>query len=361
MNTLVHIKGTKCMLLYIWPQLSTCPIRQFLAFSRCYITPTSGTNFALSISADPDRSSVTIGINDMMSYQEHIQSLAKEAELYRTQGLYENSREKYKQLLQFIEQKQFHGYEGIADQVRNKIQTVDEDLVDIEQETDKEELANDTQEMIKDLFSVARTKEAARIEGALALAGFGQYDRALREFEELLIEGVLPVVAAKNILRCHMELSSPDKAVEQFTEWVSSSNVLSEQELNLIRAFLKQLLKEKHIERRLPKLSFTSQASNKAEEEEISAINVQLKNGPRKGDNFEFKVTSQSGNIISVDIPERQRDVADAFRIGLQLPELQCYSPIAVFKASGIVIRKTRHSNGKKKGGYMLDISLDDE
>ncbi len=310
---------------------------------------------------NPDRSSVIVGTNDMMSNQEHIRSLAKEAELYRTQGLLENSRKAYEQLLQFIEQKQFRGHEGLADQVRNKIHTVEEDLAEIDQETDSEELAKDTQEMIKDLFSVARTKEAARVEGALALAGFGQHDRALSEFEALLKEGVLPVVAAKNILRCHMELFSPDKAVEQFTEWVSSSDVLSAQELKLIRAFLKELLKEKEIEAGLPQLGFTSQASNTAEEEEISSVNVQLENGPRKGDNIEFKVTCQSGNTISVDIPARQREVADAFRPGLRLPELQCYSPIAVFKASGIVIRKTRLSNGKKQGNYMLDISIDDE
>ena len=86
-----------------------------------------------------------------------------------------------------------------------------------------------------------------------------------------------------------------------------------------------------------------------------------MKNGPRKGDNIEFKVTSQSGNTISVDIPERQRELADAFKPGLRLPNLQCYSPIAVFKASGIVINKIRHSDGKKQGNYMLDISIDDE
>jgi len=296
-----------------------------------------------------------------MSYQEHIRSLAKEAELYLTQGLFENSRKKYEQLLQFIEKKQFSGYEGLADQVRNKIQTVDETLIAMDQEPDTEELAKDTQEMIKELFSVARTKEAARIEGALALAGFGQYEKALSEFEELLKEGILPVVAAKNILRCHMELSSPDKAVEQFTEWVSSSNALSAQELKLIREFLQGLLKEKDNGSRLPQLGFTSQVGNMGEEEEISSVNVLLNNGPRKGDNIEFKVTCQTGNTISVDIPERQKEVADAFRPGLRLPELQCYSPIAVFKASGIVINKTRHSSGKKQGNYMLDISIDDE
>jgi hypothetical protein len=296
-----------------------------------------------------------------MSYQEHIRSLAKEAELYRTQGLLENSREKYKQLLQFIEQKQFRGYKGLADQVRDRIQTVDETLTEIDQETDSEELAKDTQEMIKDLFSVARTKEAARIEGALALAGFGQHTKALSEFEALLEEGILPVVAAKNILRCHMELSSPDKAVDVFTNWVSSSNILSPQELKLIGVFLEGLLKEKEVESQLPQLGFTSPDLNTTEEEEISSVNLQLRNGPRKGDKIEFKVTCQSGNTISVDIPEKQREIADAFKPGLRLPDIQCYSPIAVFKASGIVIRKTRLSNGKKKGNFMLDISIDDD
>ena len=316
------------------------------------------------MATDPERIPLTIrntGRNDMMSYQEHIRSLAKEAELYRTQGLFEYSRKKYEQLLHFIEQKQFRGYEGLADQVRDRIRVVDETLIEIDQETESEELAKDTQEMIKDLFSVSRTKEAARVEGALALAGFGQHERALREFEELLKEGVLPVVAAKNILRCHMELSSPDKAVELFTEWVSSSNVLSAQELKLIREFLKGLLKEKDTEARLPQLGFTSQTGNTTEEEQISSVNMQIKTGPRKGENIEFKVTCQSGNTISVDIPERQREVANAFRPGLRLPELQCYSPIAVFKASGIVLRKTRSANGKNQGNYMLDISIDDE
>jgi tetratricopeptide (TPR) repeat protein len=302
-----------------------------------------------------------VGIKDMMSNQERIQSLAKEAELYRAQGLLENSKEKYEQLLQFIEKKSFPGHERLVDQVRNKIRTVEVDLTEMDQETDAAELAEDTQEMIKNLFSVSRTKEASRVEGAIALAGFGQHDRALKEFKALLNEGILPVVAAKNILRCHMELSSPQKAVEQFTEWISSGDLLSGQELNLIREFLKKLLEEKGVETGLPRLGLSCQVSNGSEEEEISSVNVHLQKGPHKGDNIEFEVTCQSGNTISVDIPARRKDLADAFNPGLRLPELQCYSPIAVFKASGIVISKTRLSNGQKRGNYQLDISIDGE
>lgn len=294
-----------------------------------------------------------------MTSQQHIQSLAKEAALYRTQGLLENSKEKYEQLLQFIKKGPFRGQQKLIDQVKNRIHTVEEDLVEIDQDTDTAELAEDTQEMIKELFSVARTKEAARIEGALALAEFGQHEKALNEFRALLTEGILPVVAAKNILRSYMELSLPDKAVRQFTEWISSSDLLSAQELKLIGEFFKKLLEEKGVEAELPQLGFVSQANNGDEEDEISSIEVQLVKGPRRGDRVEFEVTSQSGNTISVNIPGRQRDLADAFRPGLHLPELQCYSPIAVFKARGIVIRKTRLQNGKNRG-YSLDITIDE-
>jgi tetratricopeptide (TPR) repeat protein len=297
--------------------------------------------------------------------QEYIRSLAKEAELYRTQGLLEHSKEKYLQILQFIEKKQFSNHKKLIDAVKSRIRTVEEDLAVMDQETAAAEMSEEAQDMIKKLFSVAQTKEAARIEGALALAEFGQYERALGEFQTLLKEGTLPVVAAKNILRCYMELSSPDHAVAQFREWVSSGDVLSTQERRLIRTFLQSLLEAKGIKTGLPQLDVASPASNKTGEEEegfldISSVNVQLDNGPRKGDMVEFEVTCQSGNTISVNIPAEQKDLVDAFRPGLRLPELQCYSPIAVFKGSGIVIRKRKIWHGRNQGNYLLDITIDE-
>ena len=75
----------------------------------------------------------------------------------------------------------------------------------------------------------------------------------------------------------------------------------------------------------------------------------------------EFQVTSQSGNTISVNIPGERRDLLDAFRPGLRLPELQCYSPIAVFKGKGVVIKKRKIWHGRSQGNYLLDITIDEE
>ena len=301
-----------------------------------------------------------------MSEQEQLRSLAREAELYRTQGLLEHSKEKYLQILQFIEERKFSNHRKLKKAVRDKIQTLEENLAAERQDTREPALSEKQQDMIKDLFSVSQTKEAAKVEGAVALAQFGQYERALEEFHALLKEGTLPVVAAKNILRCYMELSCPDEAVSQFREWVVARDVLTPQELKLIRGFIQNLLERKGIKRELPHLVETSQTDSPSSEDEegfldISSIYVELGNGPRKGDMVEFQVTSQSGNTISVNIPGEQRDLLEAFRPGLRLPELQCYSPIAVFKGRGVVIKKRKVWNGRNQGNYLLDITIDEE
>ena len=301
-----------------------------------------------------------------MSVQEQLKSLAKEAELYRTQGLLEHSKEKYLQILQFIEEKKFSNHRKLREAVRDKIQMLEENLALEKQDRLEPELSENQQNMIKRLFSVSQTREAAKLEGAVALAEFGQYERALVEFQSLLKEGTLPVVAAKNILRCYMELSSPDLAVEQFREWVVAGDVLTPQELKLIKGFIQNLLDKKGIKKELPHLIQKSQANTPSSENEegfldISSVYVELGNGPRKGDMVEFQVTSQSGNTISVNIPGERRDLLDAFRPGLRLPELQCYSPIAVFKGKGVVLKKRKVWHGRNQGNYLLDITIDEE
>lgn len=302
---------------------------------------------------------------DLMTSQEYIRSLAKEAELYRNQGLLEQSREKYLQILQFAKKKQFPNQGKLIAAVKNRVRAVEEDLVGTHQETATAEMSEASQDMIKELFSVAQTREVARLEGAEALAGFGHYERALKEFHALLKEGILPVVAAKNILRCYMELSSPDQAVAQFREWASSGDVLSAKQLRLIRIFLRNLLEEEGIKTELPPLAAASLGEQQSSEEEtvldISSVNVPLKNGPQKGDMVGFEVTCQSGNTISVNIPAEQKDLADTLVPGLRLPELQCYSSMAVFKASGIVIRRARLWHGQNQGNYLLDITINEE
>jgi hypothetical protein len=71
-------------------------------------------------------------------------------------------------------------------------------------------------------------------------------------------------------------------------------------------------------------------------------------------------VSFQSGNTISVVIPARRKDLIDTFEPGLRLPDLQCYSLIAVFNGTGRVSGKTRITSGPREGDYTFDITIDE-
>lgn len=299
-----------------------------------------------------------------MSFKEHLSLMVKEAELYRAQGLFQHSKEKYLEVLGFIGEKQRKcNSNKLLHAIKNRIKSVDEDLAANDLDMEAPKLSHEAQTQIKELFSVSQSKEAAKLEGAVALAEFGQYESALVEFHALLKEGTLPVVAAKNILRCYLYLSSPDAAIAQFRQW-ASADLLSLQELKLIRNFLLDLLKKEGYNRAVPPLveiSSVNDGGGKKEEDvlEISSVILQVGNGGGKADRVEFSVTFQSDNIIRITIPAERSDLVEALTPGLRLPEMQCYSPIAVFRGSGFVSGKTMIRHGPKQGDYILDITMD--
>jgi len=213
-----------------------------------------------------------------MSEADHIKSLVKEAEIYRTQGLSEESKQKYLELLQFIHKSQkFRGHKKLIEGVRNKIRLLDKDMAAIDSEPAAPSLSENVQDIIKQSFSFSNNKDGA-IEGAVALAKFGQHDRALEELRRLLKEGTSPVVAAKNIIRCHLAVSSPDAAIEEFEKW-TSSEALSAQQLKSVRVFLENILEKRGVAAKLPGVAEPAAMPPQAEgtqEEVIDTCSVRL-------------------------------------------------------------------------------------
>ena len=71
----------------------------------------------------------------------------------------------------------------------------------LERELESPALSPNAQELIKKLFSFSdkKDKDEAALEGAIALAKFGQFESALAEFSELIKKDSIRVIAAKNI------------------------------------------------------------------------------------------------------------------------------------------------------------------
>jgi len=299
-----------------------------------------------------------------MSDRDYLMSLVKEASVYRSQGLLPESREKYAQVLEFIgRSEEFCNQQRIVKAVKEKIREVERDLAEVTQQSASPELSQEHQGLIKELFTFSRTREAAAVEGATALAEFGQYEQAVEEFRRLMREGTLPIVAAKNILRCYITLSLPGAAIAEYRDWISSS-VLSQQELKYIHGFLTYSLKKRGIHITVPDPEegfpdFNGYSEKEEEFLEISTISIHLKEGPLKGHALDLDVASQTGSVVSVILAPDPRELLDSFRLGKRFTDMQFYSPITVFRGTGIVSRKFRIEQGPRGGDYMVDITIE--
>jgi tetratricopeptide (TPR) repeat protein len=299
-----------------------------------------------------------------MSSQERIQSLLKEAELYQNQGLLMQSKETYGKVLEIMGENGHNGnFEELVDRVKNKIQAVESHLSEMSQEGEAPKLSKDDQKLIRKLFTFSSIKETAAIEGAMALAEFGQHEEALAEFRRLLADGCLPLTAAKNILRCLLALSSPDAAIEQFKQWVSE-HTLSKPDLVHLRTFLGDVLEERGIKAGLPELDRAPFELDSLEEKCedplcISSVVVHLDNGLCKVNPLEFEAMFHSDRVISIMVSAKQKNLVDALRPGRRLSHIECYSPMGLFRSSGKVSAKRKIKDGPKQGDYVLDITID--
>ena len=65
-----------------------------------------------------------------MSEVQHIRSLVRQATLYRAQGLYAESKEKYEEILSFLESNhQFQNAEKLAEAVQRRLENVECDIL----------------------------------------------------------------------------------------------------------------------------------------------------------------------------------------------------------------------------------------
>jgi len=269
-------------------------------------------------------------------------------------------------------------------------------IIQINQAATKPTISDSKQTLIKKLFAGDGEKDnhTSALEGAIALAKFGQFDRALEEFERLLDVEAVRVAAAKNIVRCHLEIEALEDAALCYERWVGDDRFTYAQ-LDKIRFFLEGRFRKVGFERELyqreetisdedmeslemesviPEASpssFNGRHSESPpaimedmelpEEEEfldINSVGIQLPSGPQKGRMVEFDVSFQTGNAINLIISSKESALLDQLVEGTKLNDMQFFSPIAILNGSGVVTAKTQIKSGPKEGDYSLDITI---
>lgn len=299
-----------------------------------------------------------------------IKSLLQQAELYRSQGLMGEAKKKYQLVEELIrESAQLPNKQKLLNGLSKKIDSLDKEVAAIENAPTTPEMSEHVNELIKKLFSFSskeKNESDAALEGAIALAKFGQFDGALEEFRKLLNVKSQKFSAAKNILRCHLEMGNIENATDQMEKWEKDS-MFNAAQLEKLTVFFDEILDKKG----LKKESAVSeepdgQAASKRDEFEtgeefldISAVAITFDNGPYKGEQIELDVSFQSGNIISLIISSKDEALIENMKVGVRLDDVHFYSPVAIFRGAGLVSAMTQIKSGPKKGDYSLDIKIE--
>ena len=127
-----------------------------------------------------------------------IKTLLQEAELYRSQGLLKESIGKYRAAADILQKvDKIKNRDAYLDGIARKIRAVEKELDAFLNAPVTPEMTATVQVLIKEKFAFAKDDESRPLEGAIALAKFGQYSRALEELRSLLSNESVKVAAAK--------------------------------------------------------------------------------------------------------------------------------------------------------------------
>jgi tetratricopeptide (TPR) repeat protein len=305
-----------------------------------------------------------------------IKTLLQEAELYRSQGLLKESIGKYRAAADILQKvDKIKNRDAYLDGIARKIRAAEKELDAFLNAPITPEMTATVQDLIKEKFSFAKDDESRPLEGAIALAKFGQYSRALAEFRSLLSEESVKVAAAKNIIRCHISRESFDEGIEEFRQWDGES-LFSLPQLENLRVFFQGVLDKRGIDKTIELSQSVAEGFNEIESSElgleieqsaagqeeelldISSIGVLMEDGPQTGERVEFDVSFQSGKEISLLIPSREKAMIEHLRVGTKLNDIEFYSPFAMFQGAGIVTSNTKIATGPKRGDFSLDIKV---
>ena len=304
------------------------------------------------------------GGKNTVAHLKNIMKMLHEAELYKTQGLLTNAATIYHNALDMLKNSvSDKNTQVLVKTITNKLKNVNLAIKNLQNAPTAPELSDKNQQLIKKIFAFTSdgTQDSADLSSAIALAKFGQYESAINELNKLLPKKSTRLIAAKNIMRCHIAMKLPKNAVKQFHEW-HTGDLFSPNQLEELHLLLETLLKKEGIESLLTDRAATRKEISKRNREieiiDISSISITVKEEGQKDRLIELDVNYQSGNIISFVISKKDRALIDNFVIGFQFDDIQFYSPIAIFKGAGLIYDKAEINSGPKKGYLSLDIKI---
>lgn len=263
-----------------------------------------------------------------MDIKEKIQTLVGEAKIYQSQGLLNEATELYYQIKDILNSSQIKGKEKLIEDVTKKIQMLGNRAAKFEASASQPQISPKAQELIKKLFAKTDNDDAdqAALEEAIVLAKFGQFDKAIEDFTDLLGNEKTKLEAAKNILKCYIQIEATSKATDRFHQW-QQEELFNVEQLKKLRTFFENLVHKKGAQLELEEADTSHEteeiaaAQNDDEDGsiaeddmiDISSVGIIVESGPAKGKQIELDVSFQSGNMISLILSSKDKQLIESF------------------------------------------------
>ena len=300
-----------------------------------------------------------------MELGQKIKKYFKEAELYNSHGLLAEALERYKSVEGLVKSsRSIKNSEKILNQIASKIEATSNMIQKLDGKKATPEVAEDAQSLMKEMFSFddPEAKGSSALGGAIALAKFGQYDKAIEELSRLLEYDSLRLEAAKNILWCWVQQNYAEYAVSLYQKWLKNK-IFPPEEANIIHDYFNELMDKAGVDHEIDAIESqrTIEPDSEVDDDDIldiSAAKFVLPRGPKEGEKIELEISFQSGKYIRMIIPRNEKALVDSINPGDLLKEIVFYSPVAIFSGEGYVSSKNAIDAGPKKGDFSLEIKI---
>ena len=301
-----------------------------------------------------------------MDIGEKIKTYFKEAEIYSSQGLLDEALEKYRSVEGLIKSnRSIKNKRALIKKIATKIEGINKKLKIEDSGKKAPEVAEDAQKLMKEMFSFddPEIKGSSSLGGAIALAKFGQYDKAIEELTRLLEYDKLRLEAAKNILWCWFKQNYTEYGLSLYQKW-KKTNFFTPKEAESIRTYFQEILTEAGIDMDLSEIDHqegtVEPTSEIADDDilDISAIRFSIPGGARKGEKVDMDVGFQSGTYLRIIIPKKEKQLIKGIKQGDMLKEIIFYSPMAIFSGTGFVSSKKEIETGPKRGDFSIEIKI---
>jgi tetratricopeptide (TPR) repeat protein len=279
-----------------------------------------------------------------MDAKKQIKAFIQEAELYKSQGLFDEAKEKYLFIVEFIQKNEkIQKKQNLIDGISKKISALEKEIEKTETASISTEMSKKMQSFIKIILQEAETYGS---QGLVAQAKEKYYQAAefLKKDDRLknknkLLDGISRKISA---------LEKEAKLEEEKKKPTPPEVPVKDEEAEVPIKDKEALEEEKKEEIEEGEQEFI----------DISSIGITLDHGPEKGRVVELDVSFQSGNMINLIISSKDKTMIENFKAGDKLNGIQFYSPIAIFSGSGIVSANTQIDSGPKQGDYRLEIKI---